>query len=109
VIAQNWRLKVTAAVVAVFAVLSLVAGFLVWEHQRQVTAEETRERERLAREEARDNQLKAEIVRSLLGISPAQAAPGAAKAAQEGAAQGDERLQKALDLLKANKSPFSEP
>ena len=30
--AQNWRLKVTAAVVTVFAVLSLVAGFLVWEH-----------------------------------------------------------------------------
>jgi TIR domain len=27
--AQNWRLKVTAAVITVFAVLSLVAGFLV--------------------------------------------------------------------------------
>jgi tetratricopeptide (TPR) repeat protein len=109
VIAQNWRLKVTA-------VLSLVAGFLVWEHQRQVTAEETRERERLAREEARDKQLKAEIVQSLLGISGAQAAPGAAKAlgdavadAQERAAQGDERWQKALDLLKANKPQDAEP
>jgi len=116
VIAQNWRLKVTAAVVAVFAVLSLVAGFLVWEHRRQVTVEETRERERLAREEARDKQLKTEIVQSLLGISGAQAAPGAAKAlgdavadAQEGAAQGDERLQKALDLLKANKPQDAEP
>src|SRR5262245_9071431 len=116
VIAQNWRLKVTAAVVAVFAVLSLMAGFLVWEHERQVTVEETRERERLAREEARDKQLKAEIVQSLLGISGAQAAPGAAKAlsdavedAQEGAAQGDERLQKALDLLKANKPQDAEP
>jgi tetratricopeptide (TPR) repeat protein len=114
--AQNWRLKVTAAVVSVFAVLSLVTGFLAWEHQRQVTAEQTRERERLAREEARDKQLKAEIVQSLLGISPAQAAPGAAKAlgdavaeAQEGAAQGDERLQKALDLLKANKPQDAEP
>jgi TIR domain len=116
VIAQNWRLKVMAAVVAVFAVLSLVAGFLVWEHQWQVTVEGTRERERLAREEARDKQLKAEIVQSLLGISGAQAAPGAAKAlgdavadAQEGAAQGDERLQKALDLLKANKPQDAEP
>ena len=116
VIAQNWRLKVMAAVVTVFAVLSLVAGFLVWEHQRQVTVEETREKERLAREEARDKQLKAEIVQSLLGISAAQAAPGAAKAlgdavadAQEGAAQGDERLQKALDLLKANKPQDAEP
>src|SRR5262245_3488287 len=115
VIAQNWRLKVTAAVVAVFAVLSLVAGFLVWEHRRQVTVEETRERERLAREEARDKQLKTEIVQSLLGISGAQAAPGAAKAlgdavtdAQEGAAQGDERLQKALDLLKAGKPQDAE-
>jgi len=114
--AQNWRLKVTAAVVTVVAVLSWVTGFLIWEHQRQVTVEETRERERLAREEARDRQLKAEIVQSLLGISGAQAAPGAAKAlgdavadAQEGAAQGDERLQKALDLLKANKPQDAEP
>jgi tetratricopeptide (TPR) repeat protein len=114
--AQNWRLKVTAAVITVFAVLSLVTGFLFLEHQRQVTVEETRERERLAREEARDNQLKAEIVRSLLGISGAQAAPGAAKAlsdavadAQEGASKGDERLQKALDLLKANKPQDAEP
>jgi tetratricopeptide (TPR) repeat protein len=116
VIAQGWRLKVMAAVVAVFAVLSLVAGFLVWEHQRQVTVEDAREKERLVREEARDKQLKAEIVQSLLGISGAQAAPGAAKAlsdavaeAQEGAAQGDERLQKALDLLKANKPQDAEP
>jgi tetratricopeptide (TPR) repeat protein len=116
VIAQGWRLKVMAAAVTVFAVLSLVTGFLVWEHQRQVTVEETRERERLAREEARDKQLRAEIVRSLLGISGAQAAPGAAKAlgdavadAQEGAAQGDDRLQKALDLLKANKPQDAEP
>jgi tetratricopeptide (TPR) repeat protein len=116
VIAQGWRLKVMAAVVTVFAVLSLVAGFLVWEHQRQVTVEEAREKERLAREAARDKQLKAEIVQSLLGISGAQAAPGAAKAlgdavaeAQEGAAQGDERLQKALDLLKANKPQDAEP
>src|SRR5262249_15594189 len=31
VIAQNWRLKVTAAGVAVFAILALVAGFLAWE------------------------------------------------------------------------------
>ena len=116
VIAQGWRLKVMAAVVTIFAVLSLVAGFLVWEHQRQVTVEEAREKERLVREEARDKQLKAEIVQSLLGISGAQAAPGAAKAlgdavaeAQEGAAQGDERLQKALDLLKANKPQDAEP
>src|SRR5262249_22706113 len=115
VIAQNWRLKVTAAVVAVLAVLALVAGFLVWEHQRQVTVEESREKARLAREEARDKQLKAEIVQSLLGVSPAQAAPGAAKAlgdavadAQEGAAQGDERVQKALALLKENKPQDAE-
>jgi tetratricopeptide (TPR) repeat protein len=78
--------------------------------------QETRERDRLAREETRDKQLKAEIVQSLLGIGGAQAAPGAAKAvgdavaeAQEGAAQGDERLQKALDLLKANKPQDAEP
>src|SRR5262249_513260 len=80
VIAQGWRLKVMAAVVTVFGVLSLVAGFLVWEHQRQVAVEEAREKQRVAREEARDKQLKAEIVQSLLGISGAQAAPGAAKA-----------------------------
>ena len=112
--AQNWRLKVTAAVVTVFAVLSLVAGFLVWEHYRQVALEE----ERLTREVVRDKQL-AElhgIVQSLLGISSAQAAPGAAKAlgaavadAQAGAAQGDERLQRALALLKANKPQDAEP
>src|SRR5262249_11216153 len=35
VIAQGWRLKVMAAVVTVFGVLYLVAGFLVWEHQRE--------------------------------------------------------------------------
>src|SRR5262245_55810034 len=116
--AQNWRLKVTAAIITVLAVLSLVTGFLVWEHQRQITGEETRERQRLAREEARDKQL-AEmhgVVQRLLGISPAQAAPGSARAlgdavadAQEGAAQGDERLQKALDLLKANRPQDAEP
>jgi tetratricopeptide (TPR) repeat protein len=116
VIAQSWRLKVFAAGVTVFAVLSLVMGFLVWEHRWQVKVEQVRERDRLAREEARDKQLKAEIVQSLLGISAAQAAPGAAKAvgdavadAQEGAAQGDERLQKALDLLKAGKPEDAEP
>jgi tetratricopeptide (TPR) repeat protein len=116
VTAQDWRLKVAAAVVAVFAVLSLVAGFLFWEHQQRVMIEETREKERLVREEARDKQLKADIVQSLLGIGGAQAAPGAAKAlgdavadAQEGAAQGDERFQKALDLLKANKPQAAEP
>src|SRR5262245_61662308 len=116
VIAQGWRLKVIAAVVTGFGVLSLVAGFLVWGRQRQVAVAEAREKERVAREEARDKQLKAEIVQSLLGISGAQAAPGAAKAlgdavadAQEGAAQGDERLQKALDLLKANKPQDAEP
>jgi tetratricopeptide (TPR) repeat protein len=117
-IAQSWRLKVTAALVTVFAVLSLVAGFLVWEHNRQVAVAEVREKERVAREVERDKQLAEmhSLVQNLLGISVAQAAPGAAKAlsdavtdAQEGAAQGDERLQKALGLLKAGKPQDAEP
>ena len=117
-IAQSWRLKVIAALVTVVAVLSLVAGFLVWEHNRQVAVDEVREMGRVAREVERDKQL-AEmhgLVQNLLGISVAQAAPGAAKAlgdavtdAQEGAAQGDERHQKALDLLKAGKPQDAEP
>ena len=123
VIAQNWRLKVTAAVVAVFAVLLLVAGFLFWEHvtvEARAIDRDTRQEERdkqLAKDqEERDKQLAKKIARDLFERSPAQAAPGAAKAlgdavadAQEGAAQGDERLQKAFDLLKANKPQDAEP
>ena len=117
-IAQSWRLKVIAALVTVVAVLSLVAGFLVWEHNREVAVDEVREKGRVAREVERDKQLAEmhSLVQNLLGISVAQAAPGAAKAlgdavtdAQEGAAQGDERLQKALDLLKAGKPQDAEP
>jgi hypothetical protein len=63
--AQNWRLKVTAIVITVLAVLSLVTGFLVWEHQRLITAEETRERERLAREEAAQEDARFERMRNL--------------------------------------------
>jgi tetratricopeptide (TPR) repeat protein len=114
-IAQSRRLKVTAVVVAIYAVLSLVAAFLFWEHNRQLAVDEVREKERVAREVARDKQL-VDIVQNLLGVSAAQAAPGAAKAlgdavtdAQEGAAQGDERLQKALALLKAGKPQDAEP
>jgi tetratricopeptide (TPR) repeat protein len=117
-IAQSWRIKVIAALVTVVAVLSLVAGFLVWEHNREVAVDEVREKGRVAREVERDKQIAEmhSLVQNLLGISVAQAAPGAAKAlgdavtdAQVGAAQGDERQQKALDLLKAGKPQDAEP
>jgi TIR domain len=128
--AQNWRLKVMAAVVTVVAVLSLVTGFLAWEQARAKEALEKNFAEVRASKEALEKnfaevraskeaseknfaEVRASIVHSLRW---AQAGSGAEKAlvdavadAQAGAAQGDARQQKALELLKANKPQDAEP
>ena len=108
IFAENRRIKVITALTIVFGVLALVTGFLVWEHKQQATLEASRERGRVQRDE--------DLVQKLLGISVAQAAPGAARAvsdaitnATEGAAQGDQRLKKALELLNAGKPQDAEP
>jgi tetratricopeptide (TPR) repeat protein len=117
-IADNRRIRIAAAVVAVFGVLGLVAAVLFWQHERQLIREAERHKERIAREAAHEKQLSdmQALIKSLIGASPAQAAPGAEKqvgdaveAAVKGANAGDDRLQKALGLLKAGKPQEAEP
>jgi tetratricopeptide (TPR) repeat protein len=90
-ITQDWWIKVTAAVVTVVAVLALAAGFLVWQHGQE-----------RARQVAHEQRLEALIER----LASAAEAPGskqaiarAVKAADKGAAAGDPKLARALDLL----------
>src|SRR5262249_40723349 len=116
-IAQSFRIKVMAAAATSFAVLALIAGFLFWERQHQAALNEARESQRVAREQVRDRQL-AEmqtLVQSLISVSSAQAAPGTERAvadavsdAVKGAASGDERYRRALELLKEGRPQEAE-
>ena len=117
-IADNRRIKLASAGLAMFAVLALVAAFLYWQHERQLAMEATRHKERIAREAGHDKQLAdmQALIKSLIGASQAQAAPGAEKqvgdaveAAVKGANAGDDRLHRALDLLKLGKPQEAEP
>src|SRR6516162_2401314 len=103
---QTWWIKVTAAIVAVLAVLGVGAGFLVWEHKRELAAQA----QQLADIQA--------LVEKLASTNHAQGAdaPGrkeaiaaAVEAAEKGAAAGDTRLARALDLLKQGKVAEAEP
>jgi hypothetical protein len=95
VIAQNWRLKVTSAVVAVFTVLSVVTGFLVWERVEAHESERLREKAAQARESER--RILEEAARDkLLAVMRGMVH------------QGDARLQEGLDLVRANKSQDAE-
>jgi hypothetical protein len=99
------RIGIAAAGAGVFAVLVLAAGFFSVEHlaqKRQLTMHE----ERLVEQEQELLALHAE----LFAVSPARAEPGASKALEDflkaaynGATAGDNRLQQALNLLKAHK------
>jgi tetratricopeptide (TPR) repeat protein len=100
-IADNRRIKWVTAAAAVFAALALVTGFLVFDHLR-----------REARDEARDK-LIAGLTAQLVGR--AEAAPGrtqalgdAITATVKGAIEGDDRLQRAVELLKAGKTAEAE-
>jgi tetratricopeptide (TPR) repeat protein len=111
-IADSRRIKIFAAGAAVLAVVALVAGYFFFEHRHQLALEETRERQTAAREAEHTKQLAdmKGLVEKLIGISQAQAAPGTDKAignavaaAFEGAAGGDDRLKRAVNLLHAGK------
>jgi len=93
-LADNRRIRIVAAGVAVVAALAMVAGVLTWEH--------------LANRQQNED-LHA-LVLQLVATSQAQAAPGreqsvgaAVAGIAKGAAEGDARQQQALDLLKAGK------
>jgi len=100
-IADNRRIKMTAAALAVFAVVGLSAGFFYFQQRSYQAHEERRDRD-LAETKA--------LVQRLIVASKTEGGPGIEKpvndavaAAAAGAARGDDRLQRALDLLKAGK------
>ena len=110
-IADNRRIKIAAAAVAVVAMLGMAAGYFVWDRQSR-----NDEMVAIAKKTESTNQATQELVRQLLAASRAEAAPGreqsvstAVAAITKGAAEGDTRLQQALDLLKAGKVDEATP
>jgi len=117
-IADARRIKFASAVATSVAVLSIVAGYLFFDSLEKSRRHEFTEKDRLEREAVRDKQLveMRGLVQSLLSVSSAKAASGseamvgnAVAAAVQGAAEGDPRLAKALELLKAGKPTEAEP
>jgi tetratricopeptide (TPR) repeat protein len=111
---QTWWIKVTAAVAGVVAVLAVVAGFLVWEHQHERTQQAEQSRQ-LAEQSRRIAEVHALVEKLAAGQAQGADAPGrkaiagAVEAAEKGAAAGDARLARALDLLKEGKVAEAEP
>ena len=117
-IADARRIKIMASAVAVFVVVSMVAGYFVWHASEQSRREAALIEEHKRRDDAqrkRDEEFRTQLAamqadyRALAGKlvgGAAQAAPGQAQAVSEavaatvqGAAEGDERLKRALALL----------
>jgi tetratricopeptide (TPR) repeat protein len=104
-IADTRRIKIMAAGVAIVAVLGMLAGYLAWDRQLRndnIAA--------IAKKTESANETTQALVRQLLASSPPQAAPGREQSVSTAvadiakrAAEGDARLQQALDLLKAGK------
>jgi tetratricopeptide (TPR) repeat protein len=112
---QTWWIKVTSAVVGVVAVLAMVAGFLMWEHQHERTQQAEQSRQ-LTEQNRRLAEVQALVEKLTAGQAQGADAPGrkqvvasAVEAAQKGAAAGDTRLARALDLLKEGKVAEAEP
>jgi tetratricopeptide (TPR) repeat protein len=99
---QSWWIKVTTAVVAVIAALAMVAVFLVWEHQHE--SRQLADIHALVENLASTGQ-----VQGAETPSRKQAITGAVEAAEKGAAAGDTRLARALDLLKQGKVAEAAP
>jgi tetratricopeptide (TPR) repeat protein len=122
-IADSRRIKIVAAGAAVFAVIAMAAGYFIWHANDQarretalVAEQQRRDDEQKQRDEEHRQQLAAlqaeyrGLAEKLLGASTAQAAPGqvqavgaAVAATVQGAAEGDDRLKRALALLDAKK------
>jgi tetratricopeptide (TPR) repeat protein len=121
-IADARRIKIMASAAAVFIVVTMVAGYFVWHASEQsrreaalIEEQKRRDDEQRKRDEEFRTQLAAmqadyrALAGKLVGGAP-QAAPGQAQAVREavaatvqGAAEGDERLKRALALLDENK------
>jgi tetratricopeptide (TPR) repeat protein len=111
--ADNRRIKIRTAVVAVVALLVMLVGYLAWDrHVRNVesaaTAKKSEEMAALAKKNETTNETILALTRQLVVASQTQAAPGREQAVgaavtniATSAAAGDTRLQQALDLLKA--------
>jgi tetratricopeptide (TPR) repeat protein len=104
--ADNRRIKIRTAVIAVVVLLCMLAGYLAWDrHVRNVESEAIAV---LAKKSETTNETTLALVRQLVAQSQTQAAPGREQAVgaavtniATSAAEGDTRLQQALDLLKA--------
>ena len=116
----TWRRETTIRTLAGLSatILAVVAAYFLWYSsqmsQREV-ARDQQQQHQLADATKQLVETKA-IVEKLLSISQAQAAPGrdqavtdAVTATVAGAAQGDARLQRALEFLKAGKIASAEP
>jgi hypothetical protein len=113
--ADNRRIKIRTAVVAVVALLGMLVGYLAWDrHVRNVEsaaiAQKNEEMAALAKKNESTNEKLLALAQQLVAASQTQAAPGREQAVgtaveniAKGAAAGDARLQQALDLLKAGK------
>jgi tetratricopeptide (TPR) repeat protein len=111
--ADNRRIKIRTAVVAVVALLVMLAGYLAWDRQVQnvasaAIAKKNEEMAALAKKNESTNETILALTQQLVAASQTQAAPGREQAVgaavtniATGAAAGDTRLQQALDLLKA--------
>ncbi len=93
------------------AVLAIVAGYFTWLASEQSRREELRSAESIKQQV----EIKT-LVKKLVALNQAPAAPGREQAvgeavatAAKGAAQGDDRLRQALELLQENKVAEAEP
>jgi tetratricopeptide (TPR) repeat protein len=109
---QAWWIKVTAAVVGVVAVLAVVSGFLVWKDRReqvQQAAQTAAQARQLANIQALVEKLTANQPQGAEAPGRKQAITDAVEAAQKGAAAGNTRLARALELLQQGKIADAEP
>jgi tetratricopeptide (TPR) repeat protein len=111
-IGDSRRIKIAAAAIGVVTALALFTGYLFIEHSHQqaIEAQRIEAQEKRDAEQARQMADLKALTEKLISMSHGQAAPAqgqavaeAVNAAAKGAQEGDDRLKRALDLLKANK------